>query len=78
MSHTTQHSKIQVIEMIKLDIEGVSRTEIARRFDMTKGRVSQILNSPESKKIKAEMSRQVQSTIDRVAKRMKEKVRDHV
>ena len=66
-------SKRQVIEMIKLDIEGVSRTEIAKRFDITKGRVSQILNTPDNLRIKKEMTRQIQGAINRVAAKMKAK-----
>jgi len=72
----TKTSKTQIIEMIKMDTEGVSRTEIARHFDLTKGRVSQILNAPENQRTKEEMQQKIQSAINRVATQMKNKIKD--
>lgn len=52
--------KKQVIEMIAMQIEGKTNVEIAAAFNLTKGRISQILNTDENKRLK-------QLMIDRIA-----------
>ena len=52
--------KKQEIDMITMQIEGKTVTEIAATFDLTKGRVSQILNKDENQRLK-------QMMIDRIA-----------
>ena len=42
----------QVIEMIAMQIEGNSIEAVAKAFNLTKGRVSQILNKDENQRLK--------------------------
>ena len=46
--------------MIAMQLEGNSVVKIAEHFNLTKGRVSQIINKPENQQLKAKM-------IDRIA-----------
>ena len=59
--------KKQVIEMIKMQIEGNSVIKIAEAFNLTKGRVSQILTKEENQRLK-------QLMIDRIAERTADEI----
>lgn len=74
MARTTPINKTEIIDMITLDLKGVTRTEIARRFRVTKGRGSQILNAPENQQIKQKMTQQTHRTIDRAAAKLKAQI----
>ena len=60
-------AKTQIIEMLKMQIEGNSVIKIAERFNLTKGRVSQILNKEENQRLK-------QLMIDRIAERTADEI----
>lgn len=45
-------SQRQVIEILKMQIEGVPITKIAAQYGLSKGRISQLTNKPENKKLK--------------------------
>ena len=67
-------SQKQIIEILGMQIEGVPITEIAKRFNLSKGRISQLANRPESKRLKEMMlTRIAEATADDIiAERKKE------
>ena len=49
----------QIIEMIKMQIEGVATTSIAEKFGVTKGRIYKLTNRPENKELKQLMMNRI-------------------
>ena len=67
-------SQKQIIEILKMQIEGVPITEVAKRFGLSKGRISQLVNRPESKRLKEMMlNRIAEAAADEIIEERKEK-----
>ena len=67
----------QVIEMIAMQIEGNSIETIAEAFNLTKGRVSQILNKEENQRLKDLMIERIALVkADEIANRPKGDIED--
>ena len=67
-------SKRQVIEILKMQIEGVPIAEIAKQFNLSKGRISQLANRPENKALKQLMlNRIAEAAADEIIEGRKEK-----
>ena len=67
----------QVIEMIAMQIEGNSIETIAEAYNLTKGRVSQILNKDENQRLKDLMIERIAlAKADEIANRPKGDIDD--